>query len=162
MRALLKMGQALLSDHKRASRIYTMHQIKALHRRVRSSRQRYCGGVIDQNIDPPKMRNGTRNGRLHRGLTANINSNGQRATASRFHFLCSGIYSARDPETKCQAAGGAAEAVEHLGSSVSDLAAITMLAPSLAARRAIASPIPRDAPVMNKVKPRKERCFMGG
>ena len=37
-----------------------------------------------------------------------------------------------------------------------------MLAPSLAARRAIASPIPRDAPVMNKVIPRKERCCMGG
>jgi hypothetical protein len=160
--ALLKMGQALLSDHKRASRIYTVHQIKALHRRVRSSRQRYCRGVIDQNIDSPKMRNGMRNSRLHRGLIADVNSNGQRTTASRFHFLCSGVYSARDPETKCDAAGGAAEAVEHLGSSVSDLAAITMLAPSFAARRAIASPIPRDAPVMNKVKPRKERCCMGG
>ena len=107
--ALLKMGQALLSDHKRASRIYTVHQIKALHRRVSSSRQRYCRRVIDQNIDPPKMRNGMRNSRLHRGLIANINSNGQRTTASRFHFLCSGIYSARDPETKRQAAGGAGQ-----------------------------------------------------
>jgi len=38
-----------------------------------------------------------------------------------------------------------------LGCGVSVLAAITMLAPSRAARSAIASPMPRDAPVMKSV-----------
>src|SRR5262249_31864930 len=40
-----------------------------------------------------------------------------------------------------------------LGCGVSVLAAIATLAPSRAARSAIASPIPREAPVMNKVLP---------
>src|SRR6516225_1378981 len=39
------------------------------------------------------------------------------------------------------------------GCSFSVLAAIAMLAPSRAARSAIASPMPRDAPVMNRVFP---------
>src|SRR3954447_26532375 len=39
------------------------------------------------------------------------------------------------------------------GCGVSVLAAIAMLAPSRAARRPIASPMPRDAPVMNSVLP---------
>src|SRR5215475_3426819 len=41
----------------------------------------------------------------------------------------------------------------NLGCGLSVLAAITMLAPSRAARNAIASPMPRDAPVMNRVRP---------
>src|SRR5215472_677628 len=40
-----------------------------------------------------------------------------------------------------------------LGCGLSVLAWITMLAPSRAARNAIARPMPRDAPVMNKVRP---------
>src|SRR5262249_53609106 len=40
-----------------------------------------------------------------------------------------------------------------LGCGLSVLAAITMLAPSRAARNAIARPMPRDAPVINKVRP---------
>src|SRR5262245_23229041 len=40
-----------------------------------------------------------------------------------------------------------------LGCGVSVLAAIATLAPSAAARSAIASPMPRDAPVMNRVLP---------
>src|SRR6266436_6398666 len=40
-----------------------------------------------------------------------------------------------------------------LGCGVSVLAATAMLAPSRAARSAIASPMPRDAPVMNRVLP---------
>ena len=39
------------------------------------------------------------------------------------------------------------------GCGVSVLAAITILAPSRAARSAIASPMPRDAPVMKRVLP---------
>src|SRR5215475_1198042 len=40
-----------------------------------------------------------------------------------------------------------------LGCGVAVLAAIAMLAPSRAARSAMASPMPRDAPVMNRVLP---------
>src|SRR5438046_2965287 len=40
-----------------------------------------------------------------------------------------------------------------LGCGVAVLAAMAMLAPSRAARSAIASPMPRDAPVMNSVLP---------
>ena len=39
------------------------------------------------------------------------------------------------------------------GLGTADFAAITTLAPSRAARSAMASPIPREAPVMNKVLP---------
>src|SRR5688572_7070387 len=44
-----------------------------------------------------------------------------------------------------------------LGLGTSDLAAIAILAPSLAARRAIARPMPREAPVMNRVLPLRLR-----
>src|SRR5262249_3680709 len=40
----------------------------------------------------------------------------------------------------------------NLGCGLSVFAAITMLAPSRAARNAIARPMPRDAPVMNRVR----------
>src|SRR3972149_1345874 len=43
-----------------------------------------------------------------------------------------------------------------LGCGLSGLAAATMVAPSRAARRAIASPMPREAPVMNRVLPRSD------
>src|SRR6516164_3806937 len=61
-----------------------------------------------------------------------------------------------------------------LGCGVSVLAAIVILAPSRAARSAIASPMPREAPVMNRVLPlsdigspfagkeRFERCLRFG
>jgi hypothetical protein len=42
---------------------------------------------------------------------------------------------------------------ESFGCGLSVLAAMAMLAPSRAAASAIASPMPRDAPVMNNVRP---------
>src|SRR5271165_1218498 len=44
------------------------------------------------------------------------------------------------------------------GCGLAVLAAMAMLAPSFAARSAIAKPIPRLAPVINRVRPRKLRC----
>src|SRR6478672_4164906 len=43
----------------------------------------------------------------------------------------------------------------NLGFGTADFAAITTFAPSRAARRAIARPMPREAPVMNRVLPRR-------
>ena len=40
-----------------------------------------------------------------------------------------------------------------LGFGTLDFAAMAMLAPSRAARRAMARPMPREAPVMNRVLP---------
>src|SRR2546427_476798 len=47
----------------------------------------------------------------------------------------------------------------NLGCGVTVLAAMTILAPSRAARRPMALPIPRLAPVMNKVFPFKSGIF---
>src|SRR5271165_4721487 len=44
------------------------------------------------------------------------------------------------------------------GCGLAVLAAMAMLAPSLAARSAIAKPIPRLPPVINRVRPRKLLC----
>src|SRR5271165_4443769 len=44
------------------------------------------------------------------------------------------------------------------GCGLAVLAAMAMLAPSFAARSAIAKPMPRLAPVINRVRPRKLRC----
>ena len=109
------------------------------------------------------MRNGARNSLLDCSLAANVNSDGKRAAARRFYFLCSRVNCAGNPvEHVSLYAFSEAQERTSLGSSVSDFAAITTLAPSLAARRAIASPMPRDAPVMNKVRPHKERCGRAG
>src|ERR1700716_3388328 len=47
-----------------------------------------------------------------------------------------------------------------LGCGASVLAAIAILAPSRAARSAIASPMPREAPVMSRVLPASDIVFL--
>ena len=63
------------------------------------------------------------------------------------------------PAPRPPAASTAAAAVwmvpGSFGLATADLAAIATLAPSRAARSAIARPMPREAPVMNRVLPRR-------
>jgi len=71
--------------------------------------------------------------------------------------------SARHGSARPPAAAISAAAVwivpDSFGCGVSVFAAIAILAPSRAARSAIASPMPREAPVMNRVLPRRDMAL---
>ena len=73
---------------------------------------------------------------LHRALVAHVDDERQRLAAGLLDLL-----------------GRRVDRAFELGMRLSVLAAMAMLAPSRAARSAIASPMPREAPVMNSVLP---------
>jgi hypothetical protein len=141
---LISSGRQACVQQVGAAHVDAEHQVEALHRRGRRGRQADRAGVVDQDVDAAEALHR----RLHRGghgaLVADVGLHRQRLAAGGLD-LGRALYSV--PGSL------------GLGSVV--LASSTMLAPSRAARLAIARPMPRLAPVMSSVLPLQVRVMDG-
>ena len=112
-----------------------MHQVEAAHVGVGDRRALDRAGIVDHDIDAAEGRDRLLDRGLHLRLVAHVDHQRQGLAAGLGDLLGGGEDRARQ--------------LRDAASSV--LAAIAMLAPSRAARSAIASPMPREAPVMKSV-----------
>ena len=137
VRRLQQPRQAGLRAEEAAARVDLLHQVEALHRRVQRAAQPDRAGVVDQDVDAAERVDRRRHRGAHRVLVADVALQRQAAPAGGFDLRrrrCGWCPAASDWRT-------------------TDFDAIATLAPSRAARSAIARPMPREAPVMNRVLP---------
>ena len=106
--------------------------------RGKNRRQADSARVVDANVDATKSRDRGRHGRLHLLFAADI--------AEQRQGLASGGLDLR---------GGGMNRAGQGRVRRSVLAATAMFAPSRAARSAIARPMPREAPLIKRVLPRR-------
>ena len=121
----------------RAARVDAVHQVVALHRRLERAGEADGARVVHQDVDAAEGLDRLLHRRVDLLLVADVDDAGERLAARPSR-------SPRPPCRWCRAASGAGSVV---------LAAMAMLAPSRAARRAMARPMPRLAPVMKSVFP---------
>ena len=148
--ACFRCGMQVLRDQERAARIDLVHQVVALHvGRLRCRSAMIALALLTQMSMPPNSRHGLLDRGLHLLLEADV--------AERSAAPCRRPpRSPRRPCRWCRAAWDAARRSWRRSA---------ILAPSRAARSAIARPMPRLAPVMNSVLPLSDvivppsRCF---
>jgi hypothetical protein len=131
-----EMRQTFLRNQKGAARIDAIDQILALHRRVENCLKAHGARIIQADIDAAEPGNGRGNRRLNLFLVADIADKRLRFSAG-FSISCG--------------ADAIVPGKDGCGSDV--LAAMAMLAPSQAARSAMARPIPREPPLIKIVLP---------
>jgi hypothetical protein len=126
-----------------------VHQVVALHRRLERAGEADGAGVVDQDVDAAEGLDGLRDRGEHLVLLADVDHQRER--------LAAGGLDLRAAEWIVPGSFGCGSLV---------LAAMTMLAPSRAARRPMARPMPRLAPEMKRVLPlrdavevRMEECW---
>ena len=137
-RDLSRCGRQSLRDEEGAAPVDGMHQVVALMAGVSSVGVKRDGrSIIDADVDAAE-----RLDRLSDGLRRSASRREYRRRAAALARRLP--RSPRRPYGSCLRASDAASTV---------LAAMAILAPSRAARSAIARPMPRDAPVMKRVLP---------
>ena len=135
--AFFEMRDRMLRHHEGPARVDLVHQVEAAHVGLRHRRQLDRARIVDHDVDAAELLGGRVERRL-RPLPP-------RARRPRAAALCR--RPARSPAAAVWMVPGS------FGCGVSVLAAIAIFAPSRAARSAMASPMPREAPVMNNVLP---------
>ena len=133
MRGLREVRHGLLRAEERAARVDLVHQVEALHRRVERAGEADRRGVVDEDVDAAEALDRRGDRRLDLRLVADVGRDRERLAAGR---------------STSAAAVWIVPGSFGCGSVV--LAAMTTLAPSAAARSAMAWPMPREAPVMKR------------
>lgn len=80
--------EAGLRAREGTARVYLMHQVEALHRRVGCIGEEDGACVVDQDVDPTEGGNGLLYSSGNLVFIANVNDQRQRLPASGFDFLC--------------------------------------------------------------------------
>ena len=133
---LQQMREGVFRHHEGAARIDLMHQVEAAHVGLRDRRERDGAGIVDHDVDAAEMRRGL-------SIAAFTAASSRTSTAS----------GSAPPPTLRSSPAAVWMVPSSLGCGSTVLAAIATLAPSAAALSAIASPMPREPPVMNRVLP---------
>ena len=132
-----EMRQARLRAQERAAHVDAEHQVEALHRRRQRAGQADGARVVDQDVDAAE--------RARRSRRPPRAPRPRRGCRRRSAAPC------RPPPRSPRRRYGSFPAAWGCGSVV--FAAIATLAPSRAARSAMASPMPREPPVTKSVLP---------
>ena len=136
VRGLLQERQTGANTGERASRVDLMREIEPSHRGVARAGQADGARVVHEHVDPAEALDRLAYRRLDLRIVADIDGTGQpRPPADS--ISCTAVWIVP----------------ESFGCGATVLAAIATLAPSRAARSAIASPMPRLAPVTKRVLP---------
>ena len=125
VRRFQQVRQRLLRAHERGAHVDLVHQVETLHRRREGAGEADRRGVVDQNVDAAESLHRLVDGGLHLRLVAYVGRDLTRRPAASFD-IC---------RRRSDAAG-------QLGLGSAVLPMTTMLAPSCAARIAIAWPMP--------------------
>ncbi len=122
-----------------AAHLDAVHQVEPLERHLLDRAEVDRRGVVDADVDAAELLDGLGHRAVHRVAVTDVADDRQRLPAGLLDLLGRGV-----------------DRAGELGWGSAVLATSAMLAPSAAARLAMASPMPRLAPEMNMVFPESD------